>query len=128
MTWTEGHYWITEDLRIKSASHFQYKYAVKRDEEWDATWEMGIDRIADLAILPAMNDSSVQVKSVQIHDEWGHFTVKFGILYPSQSHAQIKRFLRVNGSRDELGSWLEGEGPKIMNQSNAKAYKNKKNG
>ena len=89
MTWTEGHYWITDDLRIKSASHFQYKYAVKRDGDWDATWEMGIDRIADLAILPAMNESTDgEVKDVQILDEWGHFTVKFGVLYPSQSHAQ----------------------------------------
>ena len=76
---------------------------------------MGIDRIADLAILPVMKETTdTQVKDVQILDEWGHFTVKFGVLYPSQSHAQNKRFLRVNGSREELGTWLAGKGPQTM--------------
>ena len=84
MKWTEDHYWISDNLSIKSASYFQYKYAVKDDKEQDSIWELGIDRIADLAILPAVSDpQDPQVKSVELHDEWEHFTVKFSIFYPS---------------------------------------------
>ena len=39
MTWTEGHYWITKDLRIKSASYFQYKYALINDKDSEVVWE-----------------------------------------------------------------------------------------
>ena len=47
-----------------------------------------MDRIADLAILPPLKDSKdSKVKSVQILDEWEHFTVKFNVSYPSQSYS-----------------------------------------
>ena len=39
MTWTEGHYWITKDLWIKSASYFQYKYALINDKDSEVVWE-----------------------------------------------------------------------------------------
>ena len=57
MKWTEGHYWVTDNLIIKSAPYFQYKYVTKSEGLQDAVWEKGMDRIADLAILSPLNDS-----------------------------------------------------------------------
>lgn len=112
MTWTKDHYWITEDLRINSSSHFQYKYAVVNEKNDEVIWEQGICRIADLAILPSFQHAKgLGVTSVQLFDEWDHFTIKFGILYPSQSYTQEQKVLRINGSRNELGGWLNGRGP-----------------
>lgn len=88
-------------------------------------WEKGIVRIADLAILPPTkyniwlepngDHSKVSgVTSVQLFDEWDYFTIKFGVLYPSQSFTQDQRVLRINGGRSELGGWLSGTGPLMM--------------
>ena len=89
MTLTHGNYWITEDLRINSASYFQYKYAMVDEKHDEVIWEQGIIRIADLGILPPMKQSKgLGVTSVQLFDEWDYFTIKFGILYPSQSYTQ----------------------------------------
>jgi hypothetical protein len=108
----EDNYWITDGLRITSATHFQYKYVVKKGGDSEAIWERGMVRIADLAILPLIRQSKDgHTKHVQLFDVWGHFTVKFGVIYPTQSFAQNKRFLRINGSRDELGAWLTDKGP-----------------
>lgn len=86
MTQIEGNYWITEGVRINTASHFQYQYAVKRNGDQEAIWEKGMVRIADLAILPLMRESKDgRVKSVQLFDVWDHFTVKFGVIYPQQT-------------------------------------------
>lgn len=134
MTKTKNDYWITEDLRINSASYFQYKYVMVNNiiispQDSEVVWEQGLIRIADLGILPQTNMSKgLGVISVQLFDEWEYFTIKFGILYPSQSYAGDKRILRINGSRDELGNWLTGKGPLLMTQSSSQSYKNVKNG
>ena len=40
MTWTEGHIWVTDNLVVKSAPYFSYKYVVKGDDMNDeAIWE-----------------------------------------------------------------------------------------
>ena len=68
-----------------------------------------------MAILPPISENMQGVTSVQLFDEWAHFTVKFGILYPSQSYSQDKITLRINGARDELGGWKAGgKGPLFM--------------
>lgn len=57
MTEIEDDLWITDNLRISSATYFQYKYVVRRCGTHDAIWEKGMDRIADLAILPLVRQS-----------------------------------------------------------------------
>ena len=77
-----------------------------------------MDRIADLALLSPLDESKdSKVKTVQILDEWEHFTIKFNVSYPGQSYSLNQPFLRINGSRDELGAWNAGEGPQIMQLS-----------
>ena len=51
MKWTEGHYWITENLHISSKSFFTYKYVIMKLNK-AIKWEKGPNRIADLEILP----------------------------------------------------------------------------
>ena len=82
---------------IKSAQFFQYKYVVL-DEGIIKRREKGANRIADLAVLEdqgqvlalSKRQSSLSpsrkaiksqgqriVKTVEIHDEWEHFKIKF---------------------------------------------------
>lgn len=110
----EDNCWITANLRITQPSHFQYKYAVKGYGDQEVIWEQGMVRIADLAILPLIRQSKDGLtKFVQLFDVWDHYTVKFGVTYPTQSFSQNKRFLRINGSRDELGTWHTDKGPRM---------------
>jgi len=51
MKWTEGHYWVTENLVITSATFFTYKYVIMKNNK-ASKWEKGPNRIADLKILP----------------------------------------------------------------------------
>ena len=55
MSWTEGHYWVA-NVDVKSGSYFQYKYVIVNEGgHEEPIWEGGIDRVADLAILPDRN-------------------------------------------------------------------------
>jgi alpha/beta superfamily hydrolase len=48
MKWTQGHFWVIENLQIpKSTQFFEYKYVVLRDGVAER-WEEGFNRIADL--------------------------------------------------------------------------------
>ena len=54
MTWTAGHIWVAENIRISEANgdptYFMYKYTLlKRSQR--IVWERGLDRIADLKLL-----------------------------------------------------------------------------
>ena len=47
-----------------------------------------MDRIADLALLSPLDESKdSKVKTVQILDEWEHFTIKLNVSYPGQSYS-----------------------------------------
>ena len=54
MKWTEGHYWVVENLAITSKSFFTYKYVVMFQNK-AIKWEKGPNRLADLEILPDRN-------------------------------------------------------------------------
>lgn len=54
LTWTSGHIWVLEKPLIVSEPYFVYKYIMKDKTKPEdlGIWEAGIDRIADLRILP----------------------------------------------------------------------------
>ena len=55
MKWTPGHVWVADDIRITEPSYFMYKYILM----WKGKhkkWESGLDRIADLALLPEVDE------------------------------------------------------------------------
>lgn len=66
MTWTDDHVWVTSDLKVKK-SHFMYKYVLKSEDE--TIWETGINRLADLKILPQLERIN-NSKTVEIYDDW----------------------------------------------------------
>ena len=47
--------WITESPIITKKRYFQYKYVLLNADGSLCTWERGVDRIADLDILPDLN-------------------------------------------------------------------------
>lgn len=57
MVWTTGHIWQTQDLEIRSATHFQYKYVVVQEGS-EPQWERGMDRIADVKLLESLDGQS----------------------------------------------------------------------
>mmetsp|Transcript_5298 Transcript_5298/g.8930 ORF Transcript_5298/g.8930 Transcript_5298/m.8930 type:complete len:117 (+) Transcript_5298:471-821(+) len=103
MKWTEGHIWVSERPLITNNYYFQYKYVLLDEEKTNLiAWERGVDRIADLEILPKATslsngnrfyDLSTQntyqaqetaesVKRVELNDEWEHYTVTFSVSHP----------------------------------------------
>lgn len=63
MKWTEGHIWkLMVPLNV-SKRYFKYKYVILAQGKI-VKWEAGIDRLADLAILPEINlDGSLVAQS-----------------------------------------------------------------
>ena len=55
LKWNKGHVWTMENPIQVSSSHFKYKY-VTLYKKRILVWENGIDRIADLSILPEIAD------------------------------------------------------------------------
>lgn len=53
MKWTEGHNWVSISPLVTNAFFFQYKYAILEKESTELVeWEKGVDKIADLEIMP----------------------------------------------------------------------------
>lgn len=104
MKWTDGHIWVTEKPLVTNNYYFQYKYVLLDAEKTKLiAWERGVDRIADLEILPKadMQSSSMyksydlsnnnayntensqsSVKKVELNDEWETYTVTFSMSHP----------------------------------------------
>ena len=95
MKWTDGHVWVTETPLITNHYYFQYKYVLLDEDKTKLiSWERGIDRIADLEILPSMGHSlNSQAyehstldtsKRVELKDEWESYTVTLSVLHPME--------------------------------------------
>ena len=91
MVWTPGHIWETVKPIVTSTPRFKYKYALLDGENGKEQelicWEKGIDRLAELALLPATGgyESSSNLKHVHLDDEWEKFKVAFSVYYPTDS-------------------------------------------
>ncbi len=60
MDWKSGDLWVSSSPLRTNVSHFNYKYAVFRNNYKERIgWERGVDRIADLKVLP---DKSYQTQ------------------------------------------------------------------
>lgn len=53
MKWTEGDVWVSKEPLITNSFFFSYKYSWFEKEGYQLVgWERGVDRIADLEIMP----------------------------------------------------------------------------
>lgn len=77
LVWTEGHIWVSEAPIITKSNKFFYKY-VLLDEGKMVKWEMGIDRIADLSILPEKSKGK-EARHYELNDVWQQFNVRFSV-------------------------------------------------
>jgi len=64
LLWTEGHIWVTEKPIITNEPYFAYKYILLEQGSLKV-WETGVNRMADLTILPPGQPLSHQLKLVQ---------------------------------------------------------------
>ena len=51
LKWKKGHVWVMEQPLLTKYQYFKYKYVLLKNDEIEK-WESGIDRIADLELLP----------------------------------------------------------------------------
>ncbi len=50
LKWTEGHFWVADNLVILNKPYFLYKYVIMELGE-PKIWEQGPNRLADLDVL-----------------------------------------------------------------------------
>lgn len=93
LKWTEGHIWKSEEPLEMQESRFEYKYVLlNEDDQENIQWEQGVNRIADLNILPNMVRKSKKgqrtprevdsVKHILLNDDWEQFKVRFTLFDP----------------------------------------------
>lgn len=108
MKWTDGHIWVLEEPLIVSVPHFTYKYMLLDDDKQTMVkWEAGVDRIAELGLLPDIGHtktaallantkgaSALATKvppkdliHVELHDEWESYLLRFSIFFPMDENA-----------------------------------------
>ena len=87
LKWTEGHYWVSVEPLYTNQPYFKYKYI----QYSDGHIEDGMDRLADVEVLPEIQKSN-QVglirngvyKIVQLNDIWESFKVNFSVYSPNE--------------------------------------------
>lgn len=107
MEWTEGHVWVLKNVKL-NVPFFQYKYVVLNNGQPER-WELGLNRIADLALLKAEQPDQTDLI---LNDQFDTYTVNFSIHYPVDSNEHM----RINGDPKQLGLWLQ-QGPVKMQLS-----------
>jgi len=90
MRWTEGDVWVTEKPVVTHKYYLTYKYAIVSNRETIISWERGINRIADFAILPpltagATSYESTPTKKVELKDEWEVYFIFLSVLNPNEA-------------------------------------------
>lgn len=108
MRWTDGHVWVLEEPLIVSVPYFSYKYMLLDDDKQTMVkWEAGVDRIAELRLLPdigparnaallttAKSAAATKVAAhkdlvhVELHDEWESFLLRFSLFYPMDENKE----------------------------------------
>ena len=119
LKWTQGHVWKSATPLMVSNSYFKYKYVVVQDKTRIIEWEQGIDRIADCAVLPSVdqgdgeaplyeamsnNSKPKKAKIVEIKDIWEQMLIKFTIFSPINEFEEEQMFINttINGGTQKL--------------------------
>ena len=120
LKWTEGHYWVSVQPLYTNRPYFKYKYI----QYSDGHIEDGMDRLADVEVLPEVNNAARAYdinlrqnnlyKVVQLNDVWESFRVNFSVYAPMETHSDQ---MFISGSRDELGNWNKTSSPIQMTRS-----------
>lgn len=104
LQWTDGHIWESVTPLITHSYYFQYKYALLDKNGTELiNWEKGIDRLADMEIMPDVKmggssynqalsggevmqtnsySSSTGIKHIHYNDVWEEYNMSFTIWHP----------------------------------------------
>ena len=100
MTWNDDHQWKLKEPLTPSKNHFTYKYVILNDSGKVAIWEAGIDRLADLDILPESEvKSDNEIKRLLIENVWEKILIKFTLYSPEDSSTDETLWLIQNGNK-----------------------------
>lgn len=115
MDWTAGDLWVSKQPVTLRTFNFNYKYAIFKNNYKDHIgWERGVDRIADLEVIPdddsSKYDSTTRViddyyeieeyllkkkfnkgistKRIRYYDDWEKYEVSFTILVPREEQVE----------------------------------------
>lgn len=85
--------------------YFQYKYSILTDNATkQVDWEKGVDRLADLELMPDMEDQEAALKGVQVlgnednskkvayHDVWEQYRMCFTVFHPEDDSKDLWSF------------------------------------
>jgi len=121
--WTEGHIWVLQQPIVTTKPHFLYKYALMEDDNL-IKLETGIARIADLELLPDLQDKSQEflkqqqqkikensykvdtklkhlkhIKNVVLTDVWETFQIRWTVNQPFEDE---NLDMIIEGNREEI--------------------------
>ena len=124
MKWTRDDYWVLSKPLVTNKYYFSYKYVIMKDNDRELEmWERGVDRVADLEILPeetgpaagvsydvkAKNYQSesalARVKRVQLADEFEKYSVHFSVMNPKD--AGTDEMIMEENSEEIVDQYLE---------------------
>ena len=124
MKWTRDDYWVLQKPLVTNKYYFSYKYVVMKDNARELEmWERGVDRVADLEILPeetastgaisydvnAKNYQSERafdrIKRVQLADVFEEYSVHFSVMNPKD--AGTDEMVMEENSEEIVDQYLE---------------------
>jgi len=138
LQWTEDDLWETKEPIKTRKSHFYYKFILMRNGE-KVKFEEGVDRIADLVILPEIAHPSQSpdgvhkikkgkypIKFVELNGDWEKFNVIFSVYHPLVNSDDT---MKIYGDQQLFKAGSHGFEPIVMERSvKSKAWYNEKYG
>lgn len=104
LRWTEGDIWVSKEPLVTTKYFFHFKYAIV-ENNYVVGWERGVDRVADLEILPDMKNGRLyscptelfydmetrvwrppSTKIITFNECWEKLTVSFMVYHPSEDN------------------------------------------
>jgi len=89
LKWTPGDVWVSQRPVVMKCNYFQYKYAMIENRTEIVGWERGVDRIADLKLMPESGFTSPETsqlvqqhaatKVIEYADTWETFTMSLSV-------------------------------------------------
>lgn len=124
MKWTHDDYWVLQKPLVTNKYFFSYKYVIMKEGGRELEmWERGVDRVADLEILPEETSPSAaisydvkaqnyqseraydRIKRVQLHDEFEKYSVHFSVMNPKD--AGTDEMIMEENSEEIVDQYLE---------------------
>lgn len=113
LKWQPGDFWVTEKPIETTKYYFTYKYVLwDKNSDKLISWERGIDRIADLEVIPHVVNSKLgfafnqvpgkDLKHLELDDIFEAFTCVFSVNFPESE--DLSDVMTLNGKAGVINS------------------------